>query len=77
MYSNIVVIVTCFVASVMLFLLISFYLYIAIVQRVVPIFVNTPYKSPLLLILLLLMTVMTKDNDDMRKKKKSRQLNEQ
>ena len=50
MYLNIVVIVTCFVASVILSLLIDvFYLYIVIVKRVVLIFVNALYKSPLLL----------------------------
>ena len=52
MYLNIVTVV-CFVASFMLSLLINvFYLYIAIVNRVVLIFVNALYKSPLLLILL-------------------------
>ena len=43
------VIVTCFVASVMLSLLINVYLYIAIIKRVVLIFVNALYKTPLLL----------------------------
>ena len=50
MYLNIVVIVTSFVASVMLSLLINvFYLYTAIVKYVVLISASTLYKSPLLL----------------------------
>ena len=50
MYLNIVVIVVCFIATVMLSLLINvFYLYKAIVNRVVLIFVKALYKSPLLL----------------------------
>ena len=48
MYLNIVVIVVGFVASVILSLVINV-LYIAIVKRVVLIFVNALYKSPLLL----------------------------
>ena len=49
---NIVIIVTCFVASVMLSFLINDFiiLYIAIVKRVVPVVVNALYKSPLLLL---------------------------
>ena len=44
---GIVVIVTCFVACVILSLLINvFYMYIAIVKRVVLIFVSVLYKSP-------------------------------
>ena len=50
MYLNIVVIVVCFIATVMLSLLINvFYLYKVIVKHVVLIFVNALYKSPLLL----------------------------
>ena len=53
MYLTIVVIVVCFVASVMLsFLLNVFYLYIALVKRVVLIFFKALYKSPFLLLLL-------------------------
>ena len=51
MHLNIAVIVTRFVASDMLSLLINvFHLYIAIVKRVELIFVNALYKSPLLLL---------------------------
>ena len=54
MYLNIAVIVTCFVASVTLSLLINvFYLYTAIVKHLVLIFVTALYKSPLLLLSLL------------------------
>ena len=57
MYMNIVVIVTCFVASVMpsLLVLINVFIYtrIAIVKRTVLIFVNLLNKSPSLLLLLL------------------------
>ena len=55
MYINIVVIVTCFVASVMPSLLINVFIYtrIAIVKRTVLIFVNLLNKSPSLLLLLL------------------------
>ena len=50
---NIVVIVVCFVASVMLSLLIHvFYLYIAIVKRVALIVVNALYKSPIIIIII-------------------------
>ena len=56
MYLSIVVIITCFVSRVMLSLLLNaFYLYIAIVTRVVLIFVDALYKSPLFLLLLLLL----------------------
>ena len=57
-YLNIVVILTCFVASVMLSLLINvfkiyIYLYVAIIVKcVVLIFMNVLYKIPLLLLLL-------------------------
>ena len=51
MHLNIVVIVVCFVASVMPSLSINgFFLYIAIVKRVALIFVNALYKFPLLLL---------------------------
>ena len=48
MYVNIVVVFTCFVAGVMLSLLITVNLYIAIVKHVVLIFVNAPYNSPVI-----------------------------
>ena len=51
MYLNIAVIITRFIASVMLSLSINvFHLYIAIAKRVELIFVNALYKSPLLLL---------------------------
>ena len=57
---NIVVIVTCFVASVMLYLLLHvFILYIAIAKGIVLIFVKALYKSPLLLSLSLYSTCIT------------------
>ena len=53
MYLNIVVIVVCFVASVMLSLSINvFVCTIAMVKHDVLIFVNALYKSPLLLVLM-------------------------
>ena len=50
MYMNIGVVVVYFVARVMLSLLINVFMYIATVKRVVLIFVNALYKSPLLLL---------------------------
>ena len=56
MYLNIVVIVTCFVASFSMSLLINVYLlilYIATVKGVVLIIVNAPYKCPSLFIIII------------------------
>ena len=70
---NIVVILTCFVASVMLSLWINdFYSYIAIAKRIMLIFVKVLYKSPSLWLLLALAIMCP--TSDMERRRLEREL---